>query len=187
MFRDKVCVVCGGLFTPKSGRSTVCGDVCRLVKNTANQARWHGDHPESVAAAYAKHLPKHEQWLIDNRDRVNATTAAWRKTNADSWAAYMQEWRENHRENARAYDSARRTQLKLSLEDQRISIAYRKAIANDPCFYCGKRTSKMHTDHFFPLKKGGTNHWWNLVRSCQSCNDHKAAHCGTWFLLKVEV
>ena len=38
-------------------------------------------------------------------------------------------------------------------------------------------------DHFFPLAKGGTDHWFNLVRACRSCNLRKRTMCGTAFLL----
>ena len=40
-------------------------------------------------------------------------------------------------------------------------------------------------DHYFPVAKGGTDHWFNLVRSCLLCNRSKAAHCGTWFRLRM--
>ena len=42
----------------------------------------------------------------------------------------------------------------------------------------------MHDgDTYFPIAKGGTDHWWNLVRSCGPCNRRKHAYCGTWFIL----
>lgn len=70
----------------------------------------------------------------------------------------------------------------LSTEDRAISAAYRRAIANDFCAYCG--AAGEHNDHVFPLAKGGSDHWWNLVRACAPCNKSKAAHCGTWFRLR---
>lgn len=70
----------------------------------------------------------------------------------------------------------------LTGDDADISGAYRKAIKADPCAYCGGPAK--HTDHVFPVAKGGTDHWWNLVRACEGCNKSKAAHCGTWFKLK---
>jgi hypothetical protein len=65
--------------------------------------------------------------------------------------------------------------------DRALSADYRRAIAGDPCTYCGATASQV--DHIFPVAKGGTDHWWNLTRACESCNKSKAAHCGTWFLL----
>lgn len=67
--------------------------------------------------------------------------------------------------------------------DRRVSADYREAIVSDPCGYCGGRSEVMHVDHFFPLAKGGTDHWWNLVMACQPCNASKHARCGTWFAL----
>lgn len=80
--------------------------------------------------------------------------------------------------------TARRRQraAELSLEDRQISDAYRYAILLDPCFYCGSPSE--HVDHFYPLAKGGTDHWLNLVRACGDCNRVKWARCGTWFILR---
>lgn len=184
-YKTKICVVCKGEFTPNSGVAKTCSPECRLKKNTANQDRWHRAHPERTAAAHRKAQPKREEWLRNNRARMAASAAAWRSRNADFWTAYMQQWREDNRERARAYDTARRAQRTLSRDDRELSVAYRKVIRHDPCFYCGESTDEMHFDHFIALKRGGTDHWWNLVRSCSTCNERKNAHCGTFFLLKV--
>lgn len=71
----------------------------------------------------------------------------------------------------------------MSRKDRVISVDYRAAIAGDACAYCGRRIETMHVDHYFPVAKGGTDHWWNLVQSCQPCNSAKWAYCGTRFLL----
>lgn len=60
--------------------------------------------------------------------------------------------------------------------------AHRKRIKNDPCAYCGGPGE--HYDHVFPVAKGGTDHWTNIVRACGLCNRRKGAHCGTWFILR---
>jgi 5-methylcytosine-specific restriction endonuclease McrA len=81
--------------------------------------------------------------------------------------------------------TARRRQrvAELTAEERELSDAYRLAIANDPCTYCGDPAGE-HTDHVFPLAKDGTDHWWNLARACSSCNREKWARCGTWFRLR---
>ncbi|WP_328545475.1 HNH endonuclease [Streptomyces europaeiscabiei] len=71
----------------------------------------------------------------------------------------------------------------MSTADRRISSDYREAIASDLCGYCGGRTPTMHVDHVFPLSKGGTDHWWNLLQTCSTCNLGKYNRCGTWFVL----
>lgn len=84
----------------------------------------------------------------------------------------------------RAAKSRRQARLaeRMSKEDRHISEDYRRAISEDPCFYCGTPEA-LHVDHFFPLAKGGTDQWYNLVRACARCNNSKHAHCGTWFIL----
>jgi Restriction endonuclease len=58
--------------------------------------------------------------------------------------------------------------------DKMLSVEYRRAIANDPCVYCG--ASGEHDDHVVPLSKAGTDHWHNIVRACERCNLAKSAH-----------
>lgn len=85
----------------------------------------------------------------------------------------------------RAAKSRRKMRLDVAMtaEDRHISEDYRRAIVSDPCFYCGT-TETAHVDHFYPLSKGGTDHWRNLRRTCGPCNLSKNARCGTWFILR---
>jgi len=43
------------------------------------------------------------------------------------------------------------------------------------CQYCGKKLSFTSgtIDHVFPLCKGGTNTWRNVVACCEDCNNEK--------------
>lgn len=82
---------------------------------------------------------------------------------------------------ARTHRRRQRVDANMDALDRALSADYRRAIANDPCFYCGREA--VSVDHFFPLAKGGTDHWWNLVRACEACNKSKWARCGTWFQL----
>jgi 5-methylcytosine-specific restriction endonuclease McrA len=68
--------------------------------------------------------------------------------------------------------------------DRLLSAEYRKAIRNDPCFYCGSAETH-HVDHYFPLAKGGTDAWFNLRAACRDCNLSKFTTCGTAFLLRA--
>jgi hypothetical protein len=108
----------------------------------------------------------------------------WRAENPDKVKQYQQKTDKNRPEHHATKDANRRAQKRLPLEDRQISTAYRKAIKNDLCFYCGQLIEEMHDDHFFPLAKGGTDHWYNLRRSCWVCNAYKGSHCGTWFMLR---
>ncbi|MEU8213993.1 HNH endonuclease [Micromonospora sp. NPDC049044] len=101
----------------------------------------------------------------------------------DCCVAVRESKRGTSRANARRYyhenkekyaaAAARRRHLvdvAMDEQDKLLSAEYRKAIKNDPCYYCGERKDEMHMDHYMPLAKGGTDHWWNLVRACANCN-----------------
>jgi HNH endonuclease len=92
------------------------------------------------------------------------------------------QWMKEHPEARRAYKARRRMRSRQDMDklDIELSIAYRKAIANDLCFYCGRPGE--HDDHYVPLAIGGTDHWWNLVRACRLCNQHKHAQHGDDFI-----
>lgn len=83
----------------------------------------------------------------------------------------------------RAQDRKRRARNRkgMTKEDKKIANAYRLAIAKDPCFYCGEIDVIMHVDHFYALARGGTSHWYNLVRACSVCNYAKRTKCGLCF------
>lgn len=87
----------------------------------------------------------------------------------------------------RAKLARRRTAKKLSADEREVSTAYRRAIAADPCFYCGSKSTEMHDDHKLPLAKGGTDHWWNLARACAACNLSKGAKTAEEFLTERAV
>jgi 5-methylcytosine-specific restriction endonuclease McrA len=41
------------------------------------------------------------------------------------------------------------------------------------CAYCGAGHKALVKEHVVPVSAGGTNHIWNLVPACQSCNARK--------------
>lgn len=56
------------------------------------------------------------------------------------------------------------------------SVTTRKFITDvskGKCWYCGykfTRKKRFNIDHMLPVKRGGTNHIYNLVGACQGCN-----------------
>lgn len=124
------------------------------------------------------------EWKKANKEKVNDNTRAYKDRNREAMRSYRSAYKKANPEANRASVARRRTRLKVSMDtfDITISVEYRKAIASDPCFYCGK--SGDEADHFFPLAKGGTDHWWNLVNSCKFCNTSKNDRCGTYFRLR---
>jgi len=71
-----------------------------------------------------------------------------------------------------------RTLTAMTPLDIKKSKAHRRRIKNNPCYYCGIRIDNMHVEHVYPLVRGGTDHWWNLVMSCQPCNNEKYMKTG---------
>lgn len=65
--------------------------------------------------------------------------------------------------------------------DRKIEESIHDSISffNKTCPYCGQDLfsghirSKIHIDHFIPIKKGGQNVPWNVLPVCQTCNSKK--------------
>ena len=108
----------------------------------------------------------------------------YREVYAEEHRAYARAWNAANPEARQAMHARRRSRLDAEMDDtdRMLSVLYRSAIRDDPCYYCGSPDTD-HVDHFFPLAKGGTDHWFNLVRACQKCNLRKQVMCGTAFLL----
>jgi 5-methylcytosine-specific restriction endonuclease McrA len=104
----------------------------------------------------------------------------WEEVKDERNAAHR-EWMHEHHENRRADKARRRARSRADMDkfDIELSVAYRKAIKNDPCFYCGEPGE--HDDHYQALADGGTDHWWNLVRACRKCNQSKHTTHGDTF------
>lgn len=112
----------------------------------------------------------------------------YREDSRETIQANNRKYKRAHPEADQAAIHRRRQRIEVRMVDldRLLSRLYRLAIRNDPCFYCG--SAETHeVDHFFPLSKGGTDHWWNLVRSCRPCNrgpSGKQKTCGTAFMLR---
>jgi hypothetical protein len=123
------------------------------------------------AAYNAIYYPSHKE------ERV-ATDAAYYQSHKEDKAT----WKVVNAEKTRASSARRRAKVKVNMDkfDMELSVDYRKAIANDPCFYCGGPGE--NDDHYVSLANGGTDHWWNLVRACKKCNLSKGPKNGDEFL-----
>jgi 5-methylcytosine-specific restriction endonuclease McrA len=119
-------------------------------------------------AAYIARRQYYEEYYQKNKERIN-------KRNTD--------YAKNNREVRRGIKSRYRSQLirGMSRLDRKKSTLHRKIIKNKACFYCKSYTKQMHDDHYYPLAKGGTDHWFNIVRACQVCNQKKNARLASSF------
>lgn len=170
----------------------------RPEEHRAASLRWSAANPESKRVNDAAWRERNRATL---RVRGREASRAWRASmdpeelrarNRARFAANPEKAREaqrryfaNHPEARSVLNARRRMRVNAQMtpQDKLLSRLYRKAIKSDPCFYCG--SAETHeVDHYFPLAKGGTDHWWNLVRSCSFCNRSKKDRCGTVFLLR---
>jgi 5-methylcytosine-specific restriction endonuclease McrA len=196
------CWVCGQL-VEQTGTATRIKHVhdswCRREHEAAKQASYHRNHAEQLNAAtrqrywdnpeYGKqrnHEYKQANLThVQEKDKLSTRRYRANPANKEKLLESRRKYYKNKPEAILAAAARRRQKANTGLDkrDKTLSTAYRKAIRNDVCYYCSKPGG--HTDHFFPLAKGGKEVWYNLVRACQSCNLKKNAHCGTWFLLKM--
>jgi hypothetical protein len=140
-------------------------------------------------AARARRAEFHDYYLTYERARAKTpkrqkSRRAYSAANSEELKRKSSEFRKNNLHLYKGYSARRRYRQKLSKQDAMITAEYRLAIAKDPCWYCNDIGAIMHDDHYFPLGKGGTDHWFNLVRACDTCNFSKGSRCGTWFKLR---
>lgn len=130
---------------------------------------WREANPDRVKANNAA-------WYAANKDRARTNGRLWYKANREHVYATLCDWRKANPEALRAQSSRRRHAAGAGLDsvDKLLATEYRKAIANDPCAYCGGPAA--HDDHVIPLAKGGKDQWFNLVRACARDNMAKRDH-----------
>jgi 5-methylcytosine-specific restriction endonuclease McrA len=112
---------------------------------------------------------KRMRWM-DTAEMINAR----RRENYDDGARdRARGYRLANIEASRATLARRKVRGRVGMDatDRLLSVEYRKAIAYDSCAYCG--AVGEHDDHKLPLRRGGTDHWWNLHRACRDCNFRK--------------
>lgn len=122
-----------------------------------------------------KELSRSKSYKEDHKEFVISRRKAHYAANREVRLAKNKNWYKEHPEYQRAKNSRRRHRVECSMssQDKKDSVAWRVLIKDNPCFYCGSFSETMHDDHKNPVSLGGTDHWWNLVRSCQPCNQSK--------------
>lgn len=208
------CADCSVSFIPATTTSWHCppcqADRTRRLKADAQRHRAAGTNARSCEDCGVRLLPargrparrcetcREVYWKANDRQRNKARTESGERKKYDE--RYREDSRETIQANNRKYKAAhpetdqaaihrrrQRCDAGMTDLDRELSRAYRVAIRNDPCFYCGNPAAG-EVDHFFPLSKGGTDHFFNLVRSCQRCNRGqrgKRDRCGTAFMLRI--
>lgn len=107
-----------------------------------------------------------------NKEVRIARVNAWQKANPEKTRANKTKWKRTHTDAVNAGTMRRRYCLQMTEASKVKTAKWRAAHRTDDCFYCGKLGEQW--DHVFPLSKGGTDHWFNLVRACVKCNQKKS-------------
>ncbi|MEU9703098.1 HNH endonuclease signature motif containing protein [Streptomyces sp. NPDC047981] len=134
------------------------------VKTRAGES-WSCGHDSAVATRYSKGMPKgcgqchrensrnapykpevRRRYVELNRDKINAYRRSWRAANRPDIVEFQKGGPE--------------------------AIKYARMIGNDPCVYCGGRSTAI--DHVKPVTRGGVGNWENLAPVCTSCNSSKS-------------
>ena len=160
------------------------------VCSNAYDAAYHETHKEQKAATDAAYGAANKERIAvrradyreTNRVDLNTEARARYEVNKEGERARSAAYQRANPEKMRAYVARRKVRVSTNMDqlDRELSVAYRKAIANDSCFYCGGPGEQ--DDHYTSLANGGTDHWWNLVRACAPCNLHKNRMNGDEFV-----
>lgn len=162
----------------KDGLRSDCKD-CSATRNAASYTS-HREERLAQRKLYNK-INKEQKSAYDanryNSDKEQRKNAVriYREANKELVAAGRRRYAATHPEQVRAITHRKRSHRNRAMTplDKHKSILWRRAHQNDPCFYCGGIATT--DDHVMPLSRGGTDHWFNLVRSCRSCNSSKNA------------
>lgn len=198
--RVATCSVCGPVAIWVSKKGVDCANKRREIKlrsyrkrNPVERRRLSDD--ERREQAHLRYMADRDRRLANDARRYRETREGHAEYNrryyedhSDRIKQNAKRWAESNRELRSAHNARRRTRLAdgMSAVDIRMSADYRRRIADDPCYYCGTRADEMQDDHLIPLARGGTDHWFNLVRACRACNASKRDKMPGEFLAQLQ-
>ena len=156
------------------------------AEKAAYDAAHKRDRRAEFVAYHATHKEERAAYRETHKEEIALSVAAYHEAHREEDAARDVAWKKAHPEYTRAKNSRRRIKSQINMDklDRALSVDYRLAIAKDPCFYCGAPGEE--DEHYIPIARGGTDHWWNLVRSCAHCNDIKHTMTGDEFIDRIE-
>jgi len=173
---------------------------CKACKKRVKD-QWYADnaeHSRAYAVQYRVANPDkiksyNDSWLaanpdyhsaryVANKDEITLRNRLWVEANEEKHLAYnrayTRQWRKDNPSRVKLQKHTRRQRefsatAVLTEQERAETLAHLNTIAEDTCFFCDQITDPMHVEHLTPLSRGGTNHSWNLVMSCQPCNNTK--------------
>ena len=175
----KTCPKCGKAkklqeFSSKKSSPDGVQSNCKECVSAYNKKRYQ-EKTEKIKTQVAARV----EALGGNKALYEQRRAYYQKRYQDNKEEILKRQRAYERANphVRAGINARRRSRTVILTalDKKKSLLWRDRIKNNSCFYCKGKTDEMHYDHYFALKLGGTDHWWNIVRACSECNWQKSA------------
>lgn len=149
--------------------------------NPGYQREYRRAHPDTYREERRRYSERH---AVEIRERRRRYYLVWREDpeNMQRMRNRVAVWKRQNPVAVKASIQRRRGSAGKGMDavDRLLSVEYRKAIVHDPCVYCGAPGG--HNDHVHPIVRGGTDHWWNLQRTCQRCNHRKATMTHQEFL-----
>lgn len=114
--KDRECVICHKMYTPRSGNQKVCSSACRekylkkmkpiwskksYQKNKEKRKKYNQEHCEEQKAYRKDYYQK-------NKDRIKKKNKEWCEQNKDKRKAYEKEWYNKNKTYLKDYRKQRR-------------------------------------------------------------------------------
>ena len=111
-------------------------------------------------------------WFFDNRERIRAMAAEWRKNNKEWLRSYFH----NRRSSTSGHPGITRDRIYQLMFEQ-----------NMACKACGANLNETgyHVDHILAISRGGINCDENIQLLCPSCNVRKWAKDNEQFMKEM--
>ena len=145
-------------------------------KDNAQSRAYYEAHSEEIKARKKKEYEA-------NKEHFRSYQNQWRQDNIEHIRQREKEYRTRRPDVIKAVKAVRRSGTALTDLARKKTALYRHVIKDLPCYYCG--SDGAEDDHYYPLARGGTDHWFNLVRACKSCNSSKGSKLASEWVQNV--
>lgn len=125
-------------------------------------------------------LTPQQRWNRKNPEKMRGSSARWRAKNLKRHNAMHKKYKQEHRSYYVQLQLARQRKTP-ALTQEELTAVYDYYGAD--CVYCGGPTTGG-VDHLHPVKRGGTNDFYNLAPCCRKCNSKKQVQ-PIWVMLGV--